>query len=610
MGRQGLRILSCRAVAALAATVALLAAPAVAAAEPKPFGKVDCVPRDGVRWCEGTIATRVKSFDGVPLDVNVTLPETGDGDFPLIIQLHGWGGRKNGLSDSREFAVKGYAVLSYSARGFGHSCGSGESRAADPAGCAKGWIHLADSRYEVRDSQYLAGLLADEGLVDPQRIGAMGASYGGGQSLQLATLRDKVRLGALPGEADGRLVPWTSPGGKAMSLAAATPIVPWSDLVYSLLPNGRTLDYRVAGRNDDLSPIGVAKESYIAALYVSGESSGYYAPPGVDPRADIRTWHAVVQAGEPYQDRIVDPITREIAQNHSAYYLDARGSPAPLLISNGFTDDLFPVNEAVRYANKHRGATIAQLHFDYGHPRGQSKDADLARLRSRIHEWFDRYLKDDSTVTPLSGVEARTQTCPKSAPSGGPFNAPTWDALSPGEVRFGDEREKTVLSGADLHGTTLDPVAGGGACARTDATDQPGTATYRGRPAQSGYTLLGSPTVIANLDVRTSTRPQDTQLTARLWDVAPDGKQTLVARGVYRPDRREASVVFQLFPNGWRFEAGHVPKLELLGSDAPFLRPSNFPFTMAISDLELRLPVHEQPGSDVSRPRSPAKATR
>src|SRR5918999_4044525 len=116
MGRQGLRILSCGPVAALAATVALFAAPAVAAAEPKPFGKVDCVPRDGVRWCEGTIATRVKSFDGVPLDVNVTLPETGDGDFPLIIQLHGWGGRKNGLSDSREFAVKGYAVLSYSAR--------------------------------------------------------------------------------------------------------------------------------------------------------------------------------------------------------------------------------------------------------------------------------------------------------------------------------------------------------------------------------------------------------------------------------------------------------------------------------------------------------------
>lgn len=26
--------------------------------------------------------------------------------------------------------------------------------------------------------------------------------------------------------------------------------------------------------------------------------------------------------------------------------------PAPTLISNGFTDDLFPVDEALRYANK------------------------------------------------------------------------------------------------------------------------------------------------------------------------------------------------------------------------------------------------------------------
>ena len=32
------------------------------------------MPTEGVRFCEGSIATRVPSFDGVPLDVNVTLP--------------------------------------------------------------------------------------------------------------------------------------------------------------------------------------------------------------------------------------------------------------------------------------------------------------------------------------------------------------------------------------------------------------------------------------------------------------------------------------------------------------------------------------------------------
>ena len=48
-------------------------------------------------------------------------------------------------------------------RGFGQSCGIAASRTADPAGCAAGHVRLMDTRYEVRDAQELAGLLADEG---------------------------------------------------------------------------------------------------------------------------------------------------------------------------------------------------------------------------------------------------------------------------------------------------------------------------------------------------------------------------------------------------------------------------------------------------------------
>ena len=62
-------------------------------------------------------------------------------------------------------APQGYAVLAYSARGQGFSCGSPPSRT--PPGCDRGWVHLADARYEVRDTQYLAGLLVDAGLVKP-----------------------------------------------------------------------------------------------------------------------------------------------------------------------------------------------------------------------------------------------------------------------------------------------------------------------------------------------------------------------------------------------------------------------------------------------------------
>jgi hypothetical protein len=89
-------------------------------------------------------------------------------------------------------------------------------------------------------------------------------------------------------------------------------------------------------------------------------------------------------------------------------------------------------------------------------------------------------------------------------------------------------------------------------------------------------------------------------IAARLVDVDPStNTKTLVSRGVYRPDPKAPSgrPTFQLSANGWHFAAGHVPQLELLGRDAPFLRPSNGLFSIAVSNLELQLPVHEAPGA-------------
>ena len=91
--------------------------------------------------------------------------------------------------------------------------------------------------YEVRDAQYLMGRLADDGVIDPQRIGAAGGSYGGGMAIALGALRNRTML------PDGSLVPWTSPHGTPMQIAATTPEFTWSDLDYALMPNGATLDY-------------------------------------------------------------------------------------------------------------------------------------------------------------------------------------------------------------------------------------------------------------------------------------------------------------------------------------------------------------------------------
>ncbi len=226
-----------------------------------------------------------------------------------------------------------------------------------------------------------------------------------------------------------------------MQIAAAVPVIPWSDLVYSLVPNGRTLDYQVTSDTADLNPPGIMKQSFVSGLFAVGSTVGYYAPPGADPDADLPGWYARITAGEPYGDPLAADIIDEISRHHSAYYVDRSVAPAPLLIANGFTDDLFPADEAVRYANlvkqRHPSVPVAQLHFDFGHQRGQGKAADEARLRTRTEQWFDRYVKGDALRPDPSGRRGADADLPGGAP---PAAAPTAPArgstLSPGEVRL------------------------------------------------------------------------------------------------------------------------------------------------------------------------------
>src|SRR5215217_4392123 len=278
----------------VAALLALALLPASAAAATKPFGR-SCTAQNGVRSCTGE---RVPTFDGVPIDVDVTLPPAGDGPFPTIVMLHGYGGDKSDYEASRPegdkqpsdepesattyhwnsnfFARRAYAVVNPTARGFGRSCG--KDAGPDPVCAArKGWIHLADQRYEARDTQYLLGLLVDQGVARPSALGVTGISYGGGQSLELAFLRNRVRL------PDGRFAPWTSPAGTPLSIAAAYPRWLWSDLVSALLPNGRFLDTRVSAPTESREPLGVPIQSFITGLFALGQAEGTYAPPGVDP---------------------------------------------------------------------------------------------------------------------------------------------------------------------------------------------------------------------------------------------------------------------------------------------------------------------------------------
>jgi cephalosporin-C deacetylase-like acetyl esterase len=580
-------------LSALAAAV--LALPGTAAAsEPAPFGHA-CTAQDGVRFCPTeTLAQRVPSFDGVPLDADVTLPAEGSGPFPTIVMLHGWGGSKTDFESSAPagdgnetfdynnvyYAQHGYAVLNYSARGWGNSCGTVTSR-EDP-GCKEGWLRLADQRYEARDTQYLLGLLADQRVTKPGKIGTTGISYGGGQSIELAYLKNRIRL------PDGEFQPWTSPKGKTMRVAAAYPRWPWSDLVDALTPNGRFLDTQVAPFAQSYEPFGVEIQSYVSGLYALGNASGYIAPAGADPEADLTKWFAATNAGEPANPED-EAIAKQLYTYHQGYGLP--GKPAPMLLQSGWTDDLFPPSQSLRVYNAVRAMKgYAALQFgDLGHSRGSNKENTDHAFQEQAASFFAARLQNAGTAPANGSVTAYTQTCPQGAAAGGPFTAKSWSKLHPHTVTFGSATPQlfTSAGGNPNTASAFDPIAGtSDACKAVTTEAEPNTAEFS--TTSPGFTLMGLPTVTATI----KTIGPFGELVSRLWDVLPSGEQRLISRGVYRlTEGQEGTITFQLHGNGYEFAPGDTVKLQLLGRDAPYYRASNGTFSIEVSALTVALPT-------------------
>ncbi|MZF55379.1 alpha/beta fold hydrolase [Streptomyces sp. SID5594] len=113
---------------------------------------------------------------GVPIDTSY-FTAGGSGKRPAVLIGHGFGGSKNDVrAQAEKLAADGYAVLTWSARGFGKSGGA---------------ISLNDPDGEVKDVSGLIDWLAKRPEVqldkkgDP-RVGLTGASYGGAVSLLAA----------------------------------------------------------------------------------------------------------------------------------------------------------------------------------------------------------------------------------------------------------------------------------------------------------------------------------------------------------------------------------------------------------------------------------------
>src|SRR5439155_1009174 len=93
----------------------------------------------------------------------------------------------------------------------------------------------------------------------------------------------------------------------------------------------------------------------------------------------------------------------------------------------------------------------------------------------------------------------------------------------------------------------------------------------------------------------------DTELAVRLWDVdLASGMQALVTRGVYRAVDGPGSALrarFEIAPNGYRWAAGHILKIEVTSNDAPYYQPSNISAVVAIASRTMPSAGRGQHGS-------------
>ena len=137
---------------------------------------------DANHLVEGEVV-RFKSFDGLEVPGILYMPKEAspDNKVPAVLWVHGGPGGQSriGYFGLIQYLVNhGYAVYAINNRG--------------SSGYGKTFFHLDDQLHgsvDLDDCVWSKQMLIDSGLVDPERIGIMGGSYGGYMTLAALTFR-------------------------------------------------------------------------------------------------------------------------------------------------------------------------------------------------------------------------------------------------------------------------------------------------------------------------------------------------------------------------------------------------------------------------------------
>ena len=548
----------------MAACVSLFAlAPAAAAAGPG-FTATD----HDITVTDGPADDQTVVIDAtlfVPDGVNAAAPA------PVVINAHGFNGSKatndNGMNEL--LAQAGYVVLAYSSRGFGETTGK---------------VGLDSVDYDVKDVRQLIDWLAarPEVLLDAAndpRLGMVGPSYGGGIQLQTAGVDDRIDV--------------------------IVPFITWHSLVSSLSPNYLHTDMALQeGR-----PIGVFKEQWTSLFFASGNGQVLTSPQGsgvpvpcpnfVDPLCQVYT-QSVLEGR-------ATPETIDILKTASPATAPRMGNiDIPTLLVQGQADTLFTVNEAAANfaALRANGAPLKMIWHDGGHGYSYAQ-GELEFLQQRVLDWFDRHLAGKQSVRtgPVFEYYRRWADGPAAARYG---SATTFPIGHPASLFLSaDETLQPTRSKARAGAVTFTSTPATMSYSETSnfqntqpfsdipATDPPGTAaTFTTPPLAKSATVVGIPTLRFELDSAIG----EAQLFAKLYDVAPDGSQTLVRRLVapIRATDLDGVLEAQLVGIAHRFAEGHRVRLAVASTDAAYANlrtPTSYTLTIKPGTARLQLPL-------------------
>ncbi|MFF9015036.1 alpha/beta fold hydrolase [Streptomyces sp. NPDC014870] len=456
---------------------------------------------------------------------------------PAVLLGHGFGGSKDDVrAQAEQLARDGYAVLTWSARGFGASTGR---------------IGLNDPAHEVKDVQRLIDWLAKRPEVqldragDP-RVGVTGASYGGAVSLLAAGYDTRVD--------------------------AIAPQITYWNLADALFPNG------------------VFKKLWAGIFFSAGsgegEGRGQEAGSGACGRFTdelCRLYQRVAVSGQP------DAAARSLLEARSPSAVGDR-IKVPTLVVQGQSDSLFPLThaDAMAKAIAANGAPVAVDWISGGHDGG---DRETERVEARIGEWFDHYLKRDEgastgpafRVSRAGGVDStdgeaqlRGATADRyPGLTGGPVSLPL-DAARP--ESFANP------AGANPPAISAVPGIGGGLSQLSSlgvglSLDFPGQyARFEAKPQTEPVRITGTPTVRVKV---TSDSPDGSAvLFGKVYDVGPDGRQQVLPAQLVAPVRVDGagkggrSVELTLPAIDHEVEAGHRLRLVLSATDLGYASPA------------------------------------